>query len=898
MALLLNWMNQYDRPKVQVEAMLALTTITELCQQELYQNPPPLGVDASPFSTGLDTIHNPFKRPGVMGGSSQNKVGTGNNVSTKNKSISNIQSTHVNPSDASSVADRVKFIMDKSKEIYDKLPNKTENAPMLKSFQNLIHHYASNPNSRNIFPDDLYQQLSSLGQDLDKDDFQDEIDVIKTESDVTCSTEDIASQLPDLTTIVDQTVRMIDQDWDKSPNSSGVKNIATSSTVTVAPPSKELLHSMSSSWAAMKKEGSDPASKFVMPPGSSLSTGMMNTLQSIPQLPSISSNPIPLAGNYKQPLSVSSNNLLVRHPEAIPSFISLMTSPDKDVCENAMWVVGNIASGDASGIPGTTSGVGNSPVLGDSKSPNVTVKDIVLAAGAMSPLLRCMEKFQDTLSLQRIGSWVISTLVETKVPPGRKGPEHNSRMEDIDMDELMNTLSRLIYLEDNDILSYTCWSLSHLCDGPALNIMSVVTSADAKDPPGGLVPRLIELLHHSNWRVTKPALRTIGNIVCAEYDDSEMISATEDGDPFFTDFTEVILECNAVPTLKDLINHSNREIQKEACWTLSNIAAGTVDQIQAVINAGAIPPLVKLVNDETTDQEVRSEACWVVLNATSCGSDSQISSLVSEGCVSVLGLLLEETNMVTMALEGLERVLQVEEAREEEYLKNGSKGEHPEVVVTASLIEKAMTKKHSGAVNKRAQKIWNDHFVSCALCHLSYSKHRKCDAKFCEECKCHVCSKCNCEIYHLSYQQELWADTEQTNEAKTKKNKNKKKKDKKKNKSKVQDSKDDEKETNKNSSDDALLPNEDTSKEDIQPHTVNPSEEKFEANEEETKLADSPSIGSEDESDGELYDPEREKASIDFSLYLQQTGSIIALARLMDALDEGTVAAEDFRILQ
>ena len=55
-----------------------------------------------------------------------------------------------------------------------------------------------------------------------------------------------------------------------------------------------------------------------------------------------------------------------------------------------------------------------------------------------------------------------------------------------------------------------------------------------------------------------------------------------------------------------------------------------------------------------------------------------------------------------------------------QYIKNGSKGEHPEVVVTASLIEKAMTKKHSGAVNKRAQKIWNDHFVSCALCHLSY----------------------------------------------------------------------------------------------------------------------------------------------------------------------------------
>merc|ERR1712087_151294 len=73
---------------------------------------------------------------------------------------------------------------------------------------------------------------------------------------------------------------------------------------------------------------------------------------------------------------------------------------------------------------------------------------------------------------------------------------------------------------------------------------------------------------------------------------------------------------------------------------------------------------VKLASDPNADQEVRSEACWVVLNATSCGSDAQIEILVSEGCVSVLGVLLGEASMVMMALEGLERVLQVEETKE------------------------------------------------------------------------------------------------------------------------------------------------------------------------------------------------------------------------------------------
>jgi hypothetical protein len=95
-----------------------------------------------------------------------------------------------------------------------------------------------------------------------------------------------------------------------------------------------------------------------------------------------------------------------------------------------------------------------------------------------------------------------------------------------------------------------------------------------------------------------------------------------------------------------LIAHSNREIQKEACWTLSNIAAGTIEQIQYVLDSGSIPHLVSLASSEDTDTEVKSEACWVVLNATSCGSDAQIEYLVKQGCVAVLGELLAQTRYI------------------------------------------------------------------------------------------------------------------------------------------------------------------------------------------------------------------------------------------------------------
>jgi len=60
------------------------------------------------------------------------------------------------------------------------------------------------------------------------------------------------------------------------------------------------------------------------------------------------------------------------------------------------------------------------------------------------------------------------------------------------------------------------------------------------------------------------------------------------------------------------------------------VAAGSIDQIQTVLDSGAVPSLVALASAPGTDPEVKNEACWVVLNATSCGSDLQIEYLVAQ----------------------------------------------------------------------------------------------------------------------------------------------------------------------------------------------------------------------------------------------------------------------------
>lgn len=47
--------------------------------------------------------------------------------------------------------------------------------------------------------------------------------------------------------------------------------------------------------------------------------------------------------------------------------------------------------------------------------------------------------------------------------------------------------------------------------------------------------------------------------------------------------------------LATLLKHDRQNIVKEAAWTVSNITAGNVDQIEKVISAGIIQPLLHVL---------------------------------------------------------------------------------------------------------------------------------------------------------------------------------------------------------------------------------------------------------------------------------------------------------------
>jgi importin subunit alpha-6/7 len=291
---------------------------------------------------------------------------------------------------------------------------------------------------------------------------------------------------------------------------------------------------------------------------------------------------------------------LVVHKGAVPAFVRLLSSPNDDLREQAAWALGNIA--------------GDSPHF----------RDLVLQAGALEPLLHCLTN-SHKIGMLRNCSWTLSNFCRGKPPP----PFHF-------LEPAVGVLSALLSAPDDEILTDVCWALSYLTDGTNDRIQAVV-----RQP--GLVNRVVELLDHETPSVQTPALRVVGNIVTG--DEAQ---------------TQTVLNCPlALPYLKKLLLDSNKAIRKEACWGISNITAGTTDQIQMVISADIIPIVVELM--KSAEFEIRKEAAWTLSNASSCGSSDQVLYLANQNVIPLFCEFLSclDQATVSICLDGLENILKL-----------------------------------------------------------------------------------------------------------------------------------------------------------------------------------------------------------------------------------------------
>ena len=172
---------------------------------------------------------------------------------------------------------------------------------------------------------------------------------------------------------------------------------------------------------------------------------------------------------------------------AVPVLISLLKSNSRDVVEQAVWALGNIAA--------------DSPRSRDFVLRNNVFTNLIPLC---SPNRYNIGKTSD-LCLLRNATWCLANFCR-----GKPGPSWEYVIVSL------NSLNELLDVNDDEVLSDCCWALSYLADNENTDIIDEMIETS-------ILKKLVKLLNHNASKVKHPALRAIGIIASGTDEHTQVI---------------------------------------------------------------------------------------------------------------------------------------------------------------------------------------------------------------------------------------------------------------------------------------------------------------------------------------------------------------------------------------
>uniref|UniRef100_A0A8C3U5C1 Importin subunit alpha n=1 Tax=Catharus ustulatus TaxID=91951 RepID=A0A8C3U5C1_CATUS len=305
----------------------------------------------------------------------------------------------------------------------------------------------------------------------------------------------------------------------------------------------------------------------------------------------------------------SAQTQAVVQSNAVPLFLRLLHSPHQNVCEQAVWALGNI--------------IGDGPQC----------RDYVISLGVVKPLLSFINPSIPITFLRNV-TWVIVNLYQ------------------------------MFYI----ILVDTVWALSYLTDGgneqiqmvidsgvvpflvPLLSHQEVKVQTAALRAVGNIVTGTDEqtqvvlncdvlsyfphLLTHPKEKINKEAVWFLSNITAGNQQQ-----------------VQAVIDAGLIPMIIHQLAKGDFGTQKEAAWAISNLTiSGRKDQVEYLVQQNVIPPFCNLLSVK----------------------DSQVVQVVLDGLKNILIMAGDEASTIAEIIEecgGLEKIEALQQHENEDIYK-------------------------------------------------------------------------------------------------------------------------------------------------------------------------------------------------------------------------------------
>ncbi|KAF9976301.1 Importin alpha subunit (Karyopherin alpha subunit) (Serine-rich RNA polymerase I suppressor protein) [Actinomortierella ambigua] len=247
--------------------------------------------------------------------------------------------------------------------------------------------------------------------------------------------------------------------------------------------------------------------------------------------------------------------------------------------------------------------------LGNISGDGPPFRDLILRSGALEVILQMIEMCENP-TVAKDQKYMILRIAVTPAFP---------------------LLRRLMYIDDTEIIADTCWAMCRILNGThKMNLDHVTIDRD-------LCARFVELLHEPHPTIQVPSLRSLINIASGPHD-----------------HTQLLIDAKAIPVLgsQELLSHRNSTIRRDALLGISNITAGTLEQVWAVSkedHGNVMRRVLEILrrgdigddysaedaggvieSPEGGDWRVLREAAWVISNATSVLDSGVTGQMVYE----------------------------------------------------------------------------------------------------------------------------------------------------------------------------------------------------------------------------------------------------------------------------